>query len=210
MRRHKLMRKYIVVFVPPPSEGSQGLRSSQVKRPAWPVGPLVSTCGVERRAEFSPLGPRAGCFLALGSGVGLVGTVSARRSKRAKTGKNGENLGEIWSKKCEGRRGRRDHLGGEVGNPCLVQDRAEPRVPGGQTLPAPNASSLLPLLFGRFPTIALLRTFGSRKPGKSKANGGKSVGALAVWWPRSVVAIAHRRAYLARRPASVRRPGRGH
>ena len=34
---------------------------------------------VERRAEFSPLGPRAGCFLGLGSGLGLVGTASARR-----------------------------------------------------------------------------------------------------------------------------------
>ena len=32
-----------------------------------------------RTKEFSPLGPRAGCFLALGSGLGLVGTVSARR-----------------------------------------------------------------------------------------------------------------------------------
>ena len=27
----------------------------------------------------SPLGPRAGCFLALGSGLGLVGTASARQ-----------------------------------------------------------------------------------------------------------------------------------
>ena len=37
------------------------------------------TCSVERRAEFSPLGPRAGSFLALGSGLGLVGTASLRR-----------------------------------------------------------------------------------------------------------------------------------
>ena len=29
--------------------------------------------------EFGTLGPHAGCFLALGSGLGLVGTVSARR-----------------------------------------------------------------------------------------------------------------------------------
>ena len=35
--------------------------------------------GVERRGEFSPLGPLAGCFLALDSGLGLVETVSARR-----------------------------------------------------------------------------------------------------------------------------------
>ena len=35
--------------------------------------------GVERRAEFGALGPRAGCFLALGFGLGLVGTVSSRR-----------------------------------------------------------------------------------------------------------------------------------
>ena len=33
------------------------------------------------------LGALAGCFLALGSGLGLVGTVSSRRSKRAKNGK---------------------------------------------------------------------------------------------------------------------------
>ena len=44
-----------------------------------PVDPLVSTWGVERRGEFSPLGPLASCFLALGSGLGLDGTVSARR-----------------------------------------------------------------------------------------------------------------------------------
>ena len=47
---------------------------------ALPGDPLVSsTCGVERRGEFSPLGPLAGCFLALGSGLGLVGTASSRR-----------------------------------------------------------------------------------------------------------------------------------
>ena len=46
---------------------------------SFPVDPLVSTWGVERRGEFSPLGPRAGCFLALGFGLGLVGTASSRR-----------------------------------------------------------------------------------------------------------------------------------
>ena len=35
--------------------------------------------GVERRAEISGLGPLAGCFLDLGSGLGLVGTASSRR-----------------------------------------------------------------------------------------------------------------------------------
>ena len=35
--------------------------------------------GVERRGEFSPLGHRAGCFLGLGSGLGLVRTASSRR-----------------------------------------------------------------------------------------------------------------------------------
>ena len=104
MRRHKLMRKYIVVFVPPPSEGSQGLRSSQVKRPAWPVGPLVSTCGVERRAEFSPLGSRASCFLALVSAWGSLepsrpGGQNAQ--KREKTGKNWARYG-LRSVKEEG------------------------------------------------------------------------------------------------------------
>ena len=55
----------------------------------------LCACGVERRGEFGTLGPGAGCFLALGSGLGLVGTVSARRSKRAKNGekrsKNGRD-----------------------------------------------------------------------------------------------------------------------
>ena len=41
--------------------------------------PDPCTWDVERRGEFSPLGPRAGCFLALGSGLGLVGTASSRR-----------------------------------------------------------------------------------------------------------------------------------
>ena len=44
-----------------------------------PVDPLVSAWRVERRGEFSPLGPLASCFLALGFGLGLDGTVSARR-----------------------------------------------------------------------------------------------------------------------------------
>ena len=42
------------------------------------VDPSHCTWGVERRGEFSPLGP-AGCFLGLGFGLGLVGTVSSRR-----------------------------------------------------------------------------------------------------------------------------------
>ena len=46
---------------------------------ALPVDPLVSIWGVERRAEISGLGPLAGCFLAPGSGLRLVGTVSSRR-----------------------------------------------------------------------------------------------------------------------------------
>ena len=45
-----------------------------------PAGdPSHCAWGVERRAEFSALGPLAGCFLALGSGLRLVGTASARR-----------------------------------------------------------------------------------------------------------------------------------
>ena len=47
--------------------------------PATPGDPSHCTWRVERRAEISPLGSLAGCFLALGSGLGLVGTVSARR-----------------------------------------------------------------------------------------------------------------------------------
>ena len=44
-----------------------------------PGDPSHCIWGVERRGEFSPLGSLAGCFLALGSGLGLVGTASARR-----------------------------------------------------------------------------------------------------------------------------------
>ena len=40
-----------------------------------PTAPGVS----KRRAEFGALGPLAGCFLGLGSGLGLVGTASSRR-----------------------------------------------------------------------------------------------------------------------------------
>ena len=43
---------------------------------------VEKVAGEDRRdpyKELSPLGPLAGCFLALGSGLGLVGTVSARR-----------------------------------------------------------------------------------------------------------------------------------
>ena len=65
--------------------------------------------GVSNEGGSSPLfGPLAGCFLALGSGLGLVGTVSARRGKRAK---KGGKMGEVWSKTCEQGRDRRDHLG---------------------------------------------------------------------------------------------------
>ena len=44
-----------------------------------PGDPSPCAWGVERRAEFSPLGPGAGCFLGLGSSLGLVGTASSRR-----------------------------------------------------------------------------------------------------------------------------------
>ena len=44
-----------------------------------PGDPSPCVWSVERRAEISGLGPLAGCFLGLGSGLGLVGTVSARR-----------------------------------------------------------------------------------------------------------------------------------
>ena len=44
-----------------------------------PGDPSPCAWGVERRAEISGLGHLAGCFLGLGSGLGLVGTVSSRR-----------------------------------------------------------------------------------------------------------------------------------
>ena len=47
--------------------------------PTFPGDPSPCVWGVERRAEILGLGPVAGCFLALGSGLGLVGTVSSRR-----------------------------------------------------------------------------------------------------------------------------------
>ena len=60
--------------------------------PQWPsVGPeftpvrpsqlilWLAPAASNEGGEFSPLGPGAGCFLALGSGLGLVGTASARR-----------------------------------------------------------------------------------------------------------------------------------
>ena len=67
----------------PPTEAEvEAERAWRVER--WrdrngdPGDPSHCTCGVERRAEFSPLGPPAGCFLALGSRLGLVGTVPSR------------------------------------------------------------------------------------------------------------------------------------
>ena len=51
------------------------LRERRARQVILPTARGVSTEG----GEFSPLGPGAGCFLALGSGLGLVGTASARR-----------------------------------------------------------------------------------------------------------------------------------
>ena len=52
-----------------------------VRGTIWCELPALPNCtwGVERRAEISGLGPPAGCFLALGSGLGIVGTASSRR-----------------------------------------------------------------------------------------------------------------------------------
>ena len=68
----------------PDHEGRRGLRAARVPehlrlRLGVPGDPSHCICGVERRAEFGTLGTRAGCFLALGSGLGLVGTASSRR-----------------------------------------------------------------------------------------------------------------------------------
>ena len=62
-------------------EPGQRARETQGKREAEkpPGDPSHCTCGVERRAEFGALGSLAGCFLAPGSGLGLVGTASSRR-----------------------------------------------------------------------------------------------------------------------------------
>ena len=55
---------------------SPAVRAIEAKEPG---DPSHCTWRVERRAEISPLGSLAGCFLALGSGLGLVGTASSRR-----------------------------------------------------------------------------------------------------------------------------------
>ena len=83
----------IVIFLAPMHAKVSPIRLSEECR--QPVDPSHCTWGVERRGEFSPLGPGAGCFLALGSGLGLVGTVSARRRKRAK---DGEKTGTKWAR----------------------------------------------------------------------------------------------------------------
>ena len=54
--------------------------------PPLPVDPSPCACGVERRAKFSALGPRVG-----------------------------EKMGEIRSKKCEGRELTKDQLGPQAG-----------------------------------------------------------------------------------------------
>ena len=61
-------------------EGGAGPEGSP-QRAEWrsPGDPSHCTWGVERRAEISGLGCLAGCFLGLGSGLGLVGIASARR-----------------------------------------------------------------------------------------------------------------------------------
>ena len=68
------------------------LRSEQLG-PVWPESEvlleqvvtaflqviLTPEHAVSNEGEFGALGPRAGCFLDPGSGLGLVGTVSSRR-----------------------------------------------------------------------------------------------------------------------------------
>ena len=51
-----------------------GKEFETAKQVILPTAPAVSNEGPR-----SGLGPLAGCFLALGSGLGLVGTASARR-----------------------------------------------------------------------------------------------------------------------------------
>ena len=78
------------IVVPPPSfardmEGlladadTHGDITVKILKRDQPGDPSHCTWDVERRGEFSPLGSLAGCFLALGSGLGLVGTASSRR-----------------------------------------------------------------------------------------------------------------------------------
>ena len=73
---------------------------------ASPVDPLVSTCGVERRAEFSALGSGAAVSWPWVSAWGSLEPSRRGGENAQKARKNGEEMGEIWSKTCEHRQGQ--------------------------------------------------------------------------------------------------------
>ena len=77
---------------------------------ASPVDPLVSTCGVERRAEFPALGSLAAVSWPWVPAWGSLEPSRPGGGNAQKTGKKGAKMGEIRPKKCEQGRERRDHL----------------------------------------------------------------------------------------------------
>ena len=89
-----------------------------------PVDPLVSVCGVERRAEFSALGSLAAVSWPWVPAWGSLEPSRRGGENAQKTGKNGEEMGEIRSKKCERGKDRRDHLAG-LSNILLTKEEVK-------------------------------------------------------------------------------------
>ena len=62
------------------TEGELFIKLPNISFPFTDSGDLILAMGNQVHADpLGPLDPLAGCFLALGSGLGLVGTASARR-----------------------------------------------------------------------------------------------------------------------------------
>ena len=77
-----------------------------------PGDPSPCVWGVERRAEFSALGPLAAVSWPWVPAWGSLEPPWPGGGNAQKTRKNGAKMGEIRSKKCEQGKERRDHLVG--------------------------------------------------------------------------------------------------
>ena len=75
-----------------------------------PGDPSPCTCGVERRAEFSPLGPGAAVSWPWVLAWGSLEPPRRGGENAQKTGENGGKMGEIRPKKCEPRELTKDQL----------------------------------------------------------------------------------------------------
>ena len=80
-----------------------------------PVDPSPCTWGVERRAEFFALGPRAAVSWAWVPAWGSLEPSRRDAENAQKTRKNGERMGEIWSKR------------GKINWRCAASDRGRDR-----------------------------------------------------------------------------------